>query len=783
MDTENYFVPKVLRVFMRISQYPILSRTIRQRMREEIFSRGIIAHDNFESEVHRKATESQIREGLIEPFSQEDPHEWNERVSIIRNQLTDFYFAHNLPHNLFERIVHEAVNKRVPGREVRLTFNPEIAPWDVLFAEGDRYEILPPNERAKVEHHLQEIKAVLIKSMISTDLQFIALARETFSIADLRYIRDSRIGRGKVGGKAAGLLLAWKLLRDNMEACGCDPSMVRIPESYFIASDVFYDVHALNEFFPFMNQKYRSQEQILAEYPEIYDRYMQAKLPGYLISQLRDLLEKTGDTPLIFRSSSLLEDSFASTFAGKYDSFFLPNQGTLEENLEDAKNVIRMIYASTLSPDALIYRKQMNLIDYDERMAILIQKVEGQRYGRYYFPVMAGVGFSRNPFRWNAKIRREDGLLRLVCGLGTRAVDRVAKDYPRMIALSHPQLRPEVTVQELRRYSQHLIDVIDLEDNSLKTLPIKDVVKNDFPPLQLVASQDGGDYIQPFASRPVGAAASRVVYTFDQLLQKTSFASTLRDLLGCLEEQYGRPVDIEYAVEVTETWPKAEFEIALLQCRPLSQHEKGSLTDIPKNIPEEDVLFTAHRQVPEGIIKRIRYVACVRGEYHNIDDETRRLEVGRVVGRLNKRLQDEQFILMGPGRWGSTDMYLGIKVTYADIYNCRALIEVAIPSRTTGTPEMAYGTHFFQDLVEAKIYPMALFPDEPDNVFNSEFLDTAPNHLADLLPEDASFSDVITVIDVPEATNGKLLEVIMVADEDEAMAFMKHYDNGGQNHL
>ena len=126
------------------------------------------------------------------------------------------------------------------------------------------------------------------------------------------------------------------------------------------------------------------------------------------------MLEEVGNAPLIVRSSSLLEDNFGTAFAGKYDSYFCANQGTPEGNLAALLNAIKRVYASVLSPDALLYRQQVGLVDYDERMAILLQKVEGSRYRDFFFPMVSGVGYSRNPFPWNPKIRREDGFLRLV---------------------------------------------------------------------------------------------------------------------------------------------------------------------------------------------------------------------------------------------------------------------------------------------------------------------------------------------------------------------------------
>ncbi len=348
-------------------------------------------------------------------------------------------------------------------------------------------------------------------------------------------------------------------------------------------------------------------------------------------------MDSIGQVPLIFRSSSLLEDSFATAFAGKYDSFFLPNQGTPDENFEAAKLAIMRVYASTLSPDALIYRQRMGLVDFDERMAILIQKVEGQPYGRYFFPMIAGVGYSRNPFRWNPRIRREAGLLRLVCGMGTRAVERADNDYPRMIALSHPQLRPETRVEQMRQYSQHLIDVLDLEDNAFKTLPIRQVIGEDFTALRLVASEDTGQFVQQFLTKPARIDPARLVFTFETLAGTPAFTDTMRSMMQALERRYGYPVDIEFAAEVTKTYPRPQFHISLLQCRPLTARESKQSRPVPSNIPPEDRLFSAHRQVPEGIIERVRYVVFVKPEaYHRIRDSQRRLEVGRLVGRINE---------------------------------------------------------------------------------------------------------------------------------------------------
>ncbi|MCK4472042.1 MAG: phosphoenolpyruvate synthase, partial [Anaerolineae bacterium] len=387
--------------------------------------------------------------------------------------------------------------------------------------------------------------------------------------------------------------------------------------------------------------------------------------------------------PLIVRSSSLLEDNFGFSFAGKYDSFFCPNQGTLEENLAALTDAIARVYASVLGPDALLYRQQVGLVDYDERMGILIQKVQGQRYRDFFFPTLAGVGFSRNPFRWNRKIRPQDGLLRLVWGLGTRAVDRVANDYPRMVPLSHPQLRPEAGADPIRKYSQHFVDLIDLRANAFRMLPIADVLRPDYPGIALLASQDKGDYLQPIYA-PGALDRTPLVLTFSELLKNQEFVTLMRSVLKKLERHYGRPVDVEFTVEITADRPH-HFILHLLQCRPLSSQEWGESLRIPDDVPPEDVVFLARRMVPHGRVRRIRYIVYVDpAQYARVPAYETRFELARVIGRLNKRLENECFILMGPGRWGTSNVELGLKVTYADIYNTRALIEIA-QSRTDDT--------------------------------------------------------------------------------------------------
>ncbi|GAB4480085.1 MAG: hypothetical protein Kow00124_26440 [Anaerolineae bacterium] len=772
MTIDSTAIPKVLQLYLELSQYPILAGPIRQRMREELFSRGIISQKVFEAEVREKAIQSQRREGIINPMQEEPLDIWETRLSLIRDHLTDFYFAYNLPHDLFKQIVEDVLTERNPGQqEMILAFNPELAPWDILFKQGEAYESYPAEQRAAVLHHLREIIVVLIKAMISDQLSFVRVAREYFTIKDLKAIRANRIGRGKIGGKAAGMLLAYKILQRHAEARGIDPERITIPDSWYLGSDVYYQFHSSNDMFQFMNQKYKRPEQMREDYPKLYNRFLSSRLPDDVEQELAALLETVGRAPLIVRSSSLLEDNFDTSFAGKYDSFFLPNQGTPEENLTALTGAIIRIYASVIRPEALIYRDRMGLIDYDERMAILIQRVEGRRYKDYFFPALAGVGFSHNPYRWNKRIRLEDGLLRMVTGLGTRAVDRVSSDYPRMVALSHPALRPERTANMVRHYSQHLMDVIDLKENAFKTVPVSEVFDIDYIPLGAIISLDRGGFVQELTRRPLSLNPDEMVVTFDRLLKEKAFIDMMRETLDLLEEAYNRPVDVEFAGDVITSYPRPQARMSILQCRPLSQRKESMACTVPEGLPETHILFTAHEQIPQGCVDGIRYIVYVDPHaYAHIPDPITRTELGQVVSRLNQALANEVFILMGPGRWGSSNTHLGVKVNYADIYNTRMLIEIAYEDNGN-VPEVSYGTHFFQDLVEADIYPLPLYPDARGIIYREAFFKQAPNVLAHLLPADERYSPYIKVIDVPAASGGHTLSIVMDGETDYAVAY------------
>ena len=761
-------------VYIKLAQYPILADTIRMRMREDLFRRGVISQADFEREVQELAIESQRREGVYEPYTQEETDKWELRKERIREVHTDAYFANSLGIALLEQIIKEVLSKRpVQPESTELTFNPEIAPWELLFRQGEIYEALPEPERRPVQHHLEEIKVVLIKRMISDQLPFIAVAKNVLTISDLRRVYRRLIGGGKIGGKAAGIVLAWKILRQQGPEIGADiSSMVQIPESYFIGSQVIYDFSVLNNLDRFMNQKYRSIEEIRSEYPKLVQEYLKGKFPEAIIDRLREILLKYKGAPLIVRSSSLLEDNFGFSFAGKYASVFCPNQGDDAQNLEDLLNGIRRIFASLSNPDALLYRKKHDLLDYDERMCVIIQPVQGEQYGRYFLPPIAGVAYSRNPFRWGPKIRREDGFMRLVWGLGTRAVSRVDNDYPRLVALSNPQLRPDSSANAIRQYSQHLVDILDLEKNSFESLPIEDILKPDYPDLDLIASVDQGDYLQDIFAGSVLNGEENLVITFNKLTKDKRFIKLMRTALFHLERSYDQPVDIEFVVEIVSTKAARDYRLHILQCRPLSQLTENLMVSIPEKISKEDIVLESNWLVSDGKSENIRYVVYLDPRaYKKVPDLVTKRELGRAVCRLNQKLKDENFILLGPGRWGSANLDLGVHVTYADIYNTKVLAEIGL-SDDGGRPELSHGTHFFNDLVESRILALALWPDEEHSYINWSFFQDSPNSLAAIVPEDADLESYLRVIDIPAVTGGRLLHLYMDGEREKAVGFL-----------
>jgi pyruvate,water dikinase len=329
-------------------------------------------------------------------------------------------------------------------------------------------------------------------------------------------------------------------------------------------------------------------------------------------------------------------------------------------------------------------------------------------------------------------------------------------------------LRVNVTAEETLRYSPQKIDVINLETRTFETVEIQALLKefgSEYPNIKQIVSIYEDDHIYPPSAVNLDFKKQNLLITFEGLLTRTNFSKQLQTILKILQEKMNTPVDIEFASDGKNFY--------LLQCRPQSSTEGNIASPIPKDIAEERIVFSANRYISNGKLPDITHIVYVDPDrYSKLEKIENIMDVGRAVGRLNSLLPKRQFVLMGPGRWGSRgDIKLGVPVTYSDFNNTAALIEIA-RKKGNYVPELSFGTHFFQDLVESSIRYLPLYPDDEGIIFNEKFLLSSTNYLAAMLPEFAYLAETIHVIDVPKTTTGKILRLLMNADLNEAIGFL-----------
>jgi len=358
--------------------------------------------------------------------------------------------------------------------------------WGSTFAEAEKLQA-DLEAGLDVQGQKNNLFERLLGMLISQDERVLNLARKHFSLADLLAIRRRMIGTGRIGGKSVGMLLARMILEKSSKDIA---SLLEPHDSFFIGADVFYTFLVQNDIW-WMRQQIKSDPNFLEGPQETRQKILAAHFPEYIVKQFIDLLDYFGQSPIIVRSSSLLEDNFGNAFAGKYESIFCTNQGTREQRLEEFMVAVKLVYASTMDESALAYRLQRGLDQQDEQMALLVQRVSGSYKKSYFFPDLAGVGVSYNTFVWNSELDPKAGMLRLVFGLGTRAVERVEDDYPQTIALDQPLLRPYGDREGQSRFSQHNADILDTNENCLRTVSINDLLNDELNmKLELIAEPD-----------------------------------------------------------------------------------------------------------------------------------------------------------------------------------------------------------------------------------------------------------------------------------------------------
>jgi len=634
-----------------------------------------------------------------------------------------------------------------------------------------RFQQQAPHGSGLTRSWMHALLVILIRRFLSDEPSFVAMAKDFVTLDDFPALFAHLVclpgSPGKVGGKAAGLLLAQQVLRKAVGE-GIDIGPIRIPKTWHIASDTIHSFILFNHLEEVYEQKYKDLDQVRLEYPHLIQVFKNSEFPPEIVKGLSMALDDLHEGPLIVRSSSLLEDRAGAIFSGKYKSLFLHNRGTKQERLAALLDAVAEVYASIFGPDPIQYRAERGLLHLREEMGIMIQEVVGTRIGRYWAPAFAGVGFSHSEFRWSPRIRREDGLLRLVPGLGTRAVDRVREDFPVLVSPGQPSLRVNVTTDEVMRYAPRTLDVIDLDQRTLTTLDMQALLRehgHDYPALHRLVSVREGDRLTRPSGLLLDPEHDDLVVTFDGLIGGTSFLRQFSSILKTLQAATWNPVDVEFASDGRD--------LHILQCRPQTRASGAVGARIPTDLPEARLLFSANRFVCNGQVPDLTHIVYVDPDgYAGLKDLADLQAVGRAVSRLNGVLPRRQFILMGPGRWGSRgDIKLGVTVTYSDINNAAMLIEIA-RARGGAAPDLSFGTHFFQDLVEASIRYLPLYPDDPGIVFAESFFMGSENRLGELVPELAHLAPVVRVVDVVQATRGKVLRVLQNAELDRAVAVL-----------
>jgi len=693
-----------------------------------LFQLDTIAYFALLSGVHTYATIARIRETtqLLLDLYGIDGRIYVHPLKVWERYSPTMFFPH-----LIERDEAISITSSADAAALFSGLGRSIHPrdyWEVTLERA--HDALAEDEESQAR-----MTNLLIGLMIGREPRVAALTGAYFTLKDILDIASREIGTGFIGGKSVGMLLGRKILET--DAQDILQNHWEPHDSYYLGSDIFYTYIVQNGWWA-LRTRQKTSEGYFALASELRENLLHGKFPDMIREQFLQMLEHYGQSPIIVRSSSLLEDNFGNAFAGKYESVFCANQGSPDDRFEAFEQAVRTVYASTMSDDALAYRQNRGLADKDEQMAILVQRVSGDHYGDLFFPHAAGVGNSSNLYVWNKNIDPDAGMLRLVFGLGTRAVDRVSGDYARIVSLDRPAEAPPINYGDEKKFSQHKADVLNLRENSLTEEPLDKLSDYDLKTDKRIFSSV--DYAALTRLREMGQyGPAPQIFDFKGLLTETPFPGFMNTVLTSLKEAYGYPVDIEFTANFS---PDGNFRFNLLQCRPLQTKGLGKAVEIPK-LEKKDVFFSAKENFMGGNVRMaLDYVIFVKAKEYLELPERGKYQVARLIGALNQKLIENSVMLVGPGRWGTTTPSLGVPVHFNELCNMTALCEVSY--RQAGLmPELSFGSHFFQDIVESGIFYAAIFEGEKGVLFRPERILGRQNLLGDMLPGEKEWERVV----------------------------------------
>ena len=387
---------KAYRLYRKMNQYPTLLGLIYSILMEVIEKKGVITREK----LYEQAVEELRADGL--PDTEINRQEYVEG-------LIGYYSVRSLSDHEIENYINLA-RKKDKCQKLSFVVNQEQTTSLEIYHALREFCEIPKGEVYISREEAEGIRVALIKHYISNQLPFVSIAKNYITIRDvhdfLQHTYWSRKSPGKLGGKAAGMILAQKILLPSLEKR--DPELekyIRVPDTWFLNSGVFSEFLDRNNLHQFHTYKYKDRETIEREFHRIEEKFRFANFAPEVLGDFRKMLEEIGEHPIIIRSSSMLEDNFGLAFSGKYLSVFLTNQGDIEIRLRNFIIGLKQVFTSTYGPDPILYRADHGLLDFDERMAMVVQKVVGQRFGDYFLPFAAGVMFSRNVYAWNPKIQ------------------------------------------------------------------------------------------------------------------------------------------------------------------------------------------------------------------------------------------------------------------------------------------------------------------------------------------------------------------------------------------
>jgi len=618
-----------------------------------------------------------------------------------------------------------------PGAGIRRAVDA----WDREFIKAEA--LLGTNK--ETEKYAMKEKLALM--LMGRDHRILLMVSRHFTLADLLEIKNRMIGTGFIGGKAVGFLLARKIL-DNKRGKPFD-NYIEPHDSFYIGSDVFHSFIVHNGWWDhFMEQKtphgyFKAGRKLEKLFPE-------GKLPPEIKSKIKEMLNYFGQYPIVIRSSSLLEDGYGNAFAGKYESFFCSVMGSPEERYEDFFRCMKLVYASAMSRDALEYRRNRGLEEADEQMSLLVQRVSGSYQDHYYYPHAAGVGLSYNTYVWNRNIDPEAGMLRIVMGLGTRAVNRVEGDYPRIVSLSDPELIPLSDIHNKMRYSQRDIDVLDVRTEGKHCVSLMQITKGEL-----------GFDLNEFALRDFeterrleerGRLKQHIwILTFQKLLRGT-FPEVMKNMMNSIEAEYKNPVEIEFTLNFTEG---SDYVINLLQCRPVQKSaRKGAEYKLLDTQHNRIILESNGHFMGGNVHMPVHWLVFVDAEKYSALSLNDKYNTAKAISMVNKsvRALGKNAVLFGPGRWGTSTPSLGVPIVFADISSFAAICEMEYDAGGL-YPELSFGSHFFQDLVENGTFYMALFSEKNESSINFNEIWRFKEISETIIEADAHILDAIKIYD------------------------------------